>query len=126
MRLLKSLAIAACLLAPLGACASISTPQSLQIAETAFSSAQVLYNSICASNSGLSFCSADDMQKANAAANVVRTAIETAINVIGSNGTQEQIDAAVQGVIKAEADFEKLLNLMQAKKAAAMAAHAPR
>lgn len=123
MKFMKSLAAFALLASvSLTACANINTPQSLQIAEQAFTTAQVLYNSVCAANPQFSFCSEQDMETANAAANLVRTAIETAQNVLANSGSsQAQIDAAIQGVLNAERDFEKIINRLQAKKAAALA-----
>lgn len=123
MKLLKSLAICAVLSSvSLTACATPDIQTSLSIAEQGFTAAQVLYNSVCAANASASFCSAEDLDTANAAANLVRTAIETAQNVLANSGSsQAQITAAIQGVIKAEADFEKIINRLQAKKAAAMA-----
>lgn len=127
MKLLRTLAFATLLCAPLSmaGCASASggvdVQTTLTLVQQGFTAAQVLYNSVCSVNTNLYFCSAEDMDTANAAANLVRQAIQTTKEVIAAGGTAAQIDAALQGVLKAEADFERIINRLQATKSAALA-----
>ncbi|WP_298800084.1 hypothetical protein [uncultured Devosia sp.] len=122
-------ALLACIIACsifLGGCATAnSIPTTLTLVEQAFTTAQVLYNSVCANNQSLSFCSKADMDAANAAADAVRSAIDTANTVLAKgSSTTQQVAAAVKAVQDADAAFEKIVNLMQAKKAAMLAAAA--
>ena len=97
----------------------------LQIAEDGFAAAQVLYNSVCAANSGASFCSAANMKMANDAADAARNAIASAEAVVAnSNSTSAQIAAAIMGAQNAIRDFTKVVNDLQTAKAKAMAAKA--
>jgi len=101
----------------------------LQIAETTFSTALTLYESICNSNANAPFCTPANIQQAINLEAAVNAAIKVAESVLAtSNGTpvsSDTIQTDVNNVVGAVRNFSDFVNSLQAQKvqAAALAHH---
>lgn len=114
-------------------CASLgpyfSNPKNdLQLAETGFSVALNLYENLCASNAGASFCTAANIQEAETLEQAVISAIKIAESVLGPDGSVQvsstTFETDVQNVVSAVQKFSDFVHQLQADKTKAMAARA--
>ena len=112
----------------LGGCAGMgeyfSNPKNdLQLAETAFSVALNLYESVCNANQGAPFCTAANMQQAQTLEQAVIAAIKIAESVLGPDGNVQVSSATfqtdVQNVVTAVQKFSDFVHQLQADKAQA-------
>lgn len=115
----------------LGACSSLggyfdNPANDLQIARATFSTALSLYESVCNTNAGASFCTAADIQEAidlETAVNAALSVAESALSVTaGASVSSAMVQADVQNVVTAVQKFSDFVNSLQVQKA--KAAHA--
>jgi len=95
----------------------------LQLAETAFSVALNLYESVCNSNTSAPFCTAANMEQAQTLEQAVLAAIKVAESVLGPDGSVQVSSATfstdVQNVVTAVQKFSDFVHQLQADKAQA-------
>jgi len=112
----------------LGGCAGMgeyfSNPKNdLQLAETAFSVALNLYESVCSANTSAPFCTAANMEQAQTLEQAVLAAIKVAESVLGPDGSVQVSSATfstdVQNVVTAVQKFSDFVHQLQADKAQA-------
>lgn len=98
----------------------------LQIAETGFSTALALYESVCNTNAGSSFCTPDNIQQAINLEAAVQAAIKVAQSVLttanGAPVSSAVIQADINNVVVAVQKFSDFVNSLQVQKASAMRA----
>lgn len=119
----------------LGGCAGMgeyfSNPKNdVQIARTAFAGALTLFHTVCDNTTGLPFCSADNMLKAETLESAVQAALNVLDGIFTTDGklavSSDTLQSDLNNFWKAEKSFADFVNQLQADKTKAMMAKAVR